>query len=146
MSTPSAIAQRRALVSGHHRPVILGNDWNGQVVIKVKSFRTLILNGLQAYRLPGVDVPCALGAIEVVGTRSGQYRTSLWVGFSREKQLPYPGFSVDSGDAVGTLVVPDTCFAPWLEILKSPQAHFRIGSDGLGNAIASDANLLEGAI
>jgi hypothetical protein len=143
MSTPPLIAHKRGLGPNQHRPIILGNDWNGHVVIKVKGFRALALNGLRTYSLQGVDVPHALGVIEVVGSRSGQYSTSLWIGFSREAQLPDPGFRVEAGEAVGTLVVPDTCFTPWLEILKSPQAHFRIGDDGQGNALASDPSLLE---
>lgn len=126
-----------------HRPIILGHDWSGYIAIRVKGFRSMALNGSKPYRLADIDVPHALGVIEVVGARSGLAYTSFWIGFSRDSKLPGPGFSLDSGNAVGTLVLPDSCFMPWLEILKSPHAHFRIGGDGLGNALASDLSLLE---
>lgn len=119
--------------------------WDGYVPVKVKSFWSLALCGASSHQLPGLLCSEAVGVIRIVGGRTGQKLTSLWVGFSRSEYLPAPRFSLEDEDAVGTLVLPEACFAPWLEVLKSSRAYFRIGGDGHGNALASEMNFLQAA-
>lgn len=125
------------------RSSIVGADWGGYVPVKVKSFWSLALCGTASHQLPGLLFSQAVGAIRIVGARSGHTSTSLWIGFSRGEELPAPQFSLESDDAVGAMVLPGGCFGAWLEVLKSPQAYFRIGGDGRGNALASELDFLE---
>lgn len=125
-----------------HVALNLATEWQGPVVIKVRSYRALALSGLETFRADTLEVPQATGFIELIGPRSGIAATSLLVGFSNQGQGPVSTFELRSNEAVGTIILPGEYFTSWLEIAKSPNAHFRIGADGQHNALASDAALL----
>lgn len=125
-----------------HVALNLATQWQGPVVIKVRSYRALALSGMETFRADALEVPQATGFIELIGPRSGIAATSLLVGFSDQAQAPVGTFELRSNEAVGTLVLPGRYFASWLEIAKAPNAHFRMGGDGRLNALASDAALL----
>lgn len=125
-----------------HIPIDLSTNWQVSVVLKVRSYRALALSGAKTFHLNGLEVPQATGFIELIGPRTGTTQTTLLVGFSDALNIPAATFALAGREAVGTLVLPGRYFAPWLEIAKAPNAHFRTGGDGQRNALASDAALL----
>lgn len=125
-----------------HVALNLATQWQGPVIIKLRSYRALVLSGLETFRSDALEVPQATGFIELIGPRSGTAATSLLIGFSNQDLGPVGTFELRSNEAVGTLILPGKYFTSWLEIAKAPNAHFRIGGDGQRNALASDAALL----
>lgn len=126
-----------------HVPLILGTQWEGAVVIKLRSHRALALDGTSTFRFDDFEVPRATGFIELIGSRTGNAATSMLVGFSDEENRPQSTFALGNGCAVGTMVLAGQYFASWLDIAKGAGAHFRMGGRGQWNALASDAAFLQ---
>ena len=121
-------------------------DWAGYVVTKVKLARAAVLSGIDTFSSEGFTVPMASGFIELVGMRSGSFRTFLKIGFAESNRMLMPTFQLLGNLAIGTLVLPSHCFGSVLQLSNSPMAHFRIGGDGRQNALATDVALLSSAL
>ncbi|WP_313076642.1 hypothetical protein [Melaminivora sp.] len=122
------------------------HDWDSYVTIKVKSVRAIALSGLHDFSEGDLRIAQATGFIELLGARAGALRTALQIGFSLAKELPPPGFALYDTLAVGTLVLPASCFGSIVQFANCPTAHFRIGGDGSCNAIATEAPLLQSGL
>lgn len=121
-------------------------DWAGYVVTKVKHVRSALLSGIDTFVAEDFTVPMATGFIELVGMRSGSFRTFLKVGFTECNRVLLPSFQLIDNAAIGTLVLPSHCFGSALQFSNSPMAHFRIGGDGRRNAMATDVTLLNSTL
>lgn len=115
----------------------VGPDWGSFVSVRVRTKRIAGSSGAATYSSPYLEVPCAVGVIELEGGRVGRHFTSLHVGFSLASKLPGPSFVLTEEMAAGSLVLPGVLFQAWLMLVNGP-AYFRIGGDGSGNGISSD--------
>lgn len=129
---------RRPLL-GEYSSTITGPDWTGYVPIRVKSVRVAAFDAIGDHLSAHLQFAKAAGAIELVGGRIGSHFAELHVGFSLADVRPTPTFHLTDSMAVGTLVLPGHMLSSWL-LLLNRQAFFRIGGDGLGNAISSDVS------
>ena len=121
-------------------------DWEQYVTSKVKNFRASLLSGMETFTEGTFTVPMAIGFIELLGMRVGAFRTVLMIGFTDSSKVMLPSFELLDNRAVGTIVLPSQSFGAALQFASSPTAHFRIGGDGRGNALANDVTLLERAM
>ena len=121
-------------------------DWDHYVVTKVKHVRAALLSGIDTFNAEGFTIPMASGFIELTGMRAGAFRTFLKIGFAESNRMLLPTFQLVENAAIGTLILPSHCFGSALQLSNSPMAHFRIGSDGRRNAVATDIALLNFAL
>lgn len=141
MRNPAEEARAPRGLMGEHAAMVVGPVWDKYVPIRVKGHRVIALSGQDTYSSEFLEVPLAVGIVEVTGVRVGHQHASLRVGFSLAETLPEPSFIQTENEAVGTLVLPVSLFHPWLIVLGQP-AYFRIGGDGKGNAVSSDLSFL----
>ena len=119
------------------------HDWDSYVTTKVKSLRAIALSGLRTFSEGGYSIPFATGFIELMGMRAGARKTVLQIGFTASPEIAAPSFVLLEAAAIGTLTFPSSCFGSILQFANCPTAHFRIGGDGSGNAIATEPTLLQ---
>lgn len=142
MSSAPIDARRRGLLQ-QYVPLDLSTHWDVPQVVKAKSVRSLALGGTVDYVARGLTFEKPCGVIEIVGSRAGHCATTLLMVFSRHGGDGIPRFTLDRGEALGTMVLPIEAFAGFLQLVSSPTLHFRLGGTGEANAVASDVTMLQ---
>ncbi len=135
---PARSAKHRGLMQ-QFTPLNLSTDWAEYNVVKARGIRIVALSGQAAYSANGYTVQNAAGCIEITGGKVGVHGTMLMIGFTLDAAVPPPAFEILSGDAIGMMTLPAHCFAAYAAIANTTGAHFRIGADGMLNALATDA-------
>ncbi|WCM86506.1 hypothetical protein [Acidovorax sp. NCPPB 3576] len=135
---PARSARHRGLMQ-QFTPLNLSTSWTEYTVVKARGVRIVALAGQAPYSANGYTVQNAVGCIEITGGKVGANGTMLMIGFTLDAAVPPPAFEILSGDAVGMMTLPAQCFAAYAAIANTIGAHFRIGADGLLNALATDA-------
>jgi hypothetical protein len=143
MSYVSSDPRRRGLHQ-QFTPLDLSTDWSIPQVIRVKSMRTLALSGKCDFSVHGITFRNPMAIIQLVGSRKGACATILLVAFLSDHKEESCGFSSDTGDALGTMVLPIEALSGVLHITSSPNVYFRMGGDGEHNAVANDPTILQG--
>ncbi len=112
-------------------------------VARVKSMRVIALSGRADYADEGFLVERAAGVIEVMGARTAGHTPVLKIGFTDSPPVLRYTLAETEHELLGTLLLPTSCFSPYLAIATSPSACFRLGNAGALNALATDSSFLE---
>jgi len=134
--------RRRGLLQ-QYSPLELSVNWSKPQTFRVKSVRTVALAGTGRLSLQAFSLEQAVGCIELTGSKAGSVFTSLFIGFTLGPDAPAATFSLNADHAVGTMTLPASLFAAYLQLVSGPCAHFCIGGDGSCNAVGSDSYFLK---
>lgn len=135
---------RRRGLHQQFTPIDLSTDWTSPQVVRAKSIRSVALSGRSDFSIHGMVFPNPVAFIELVGSRKGACATILLVAFTSEPGVNAYDFSTDTGDAIGTMVLPVEAVAGFFQIISAPTVYFRLGGDGSNNAVANDPAILQG--
>ncbi|RYH21423.1 MAG: hypothetical protein EON54_25635 [Alcaligenaceae bacterium] len=111
--------------------------------MRAKSIRSAALSGKSDVTIHGITFPEPVAFIELIGSRKGACSTILLVAFTSKPGTDAFDFSTDTGDAIGTMVLPVEAVAGFFQIISGPSVYFRLGGDGTKNAVANDPAILQ---
>jgi hypothetical protein len=143
MSYLSTDPRRRGLQQ-QFTPIDFSTDWTAAQVMRAKSIRFVALSGRTDFSIHGIDFENPVALIELVGSKKGPCSTMLLMAFASVPGGSVYDFSVSTGDAIGTMVLPVEAMAGFFQIISAPNVYFRIGGDGSKNAVANEPAILQG--
>lgn len=144
MNYARADARRRGLHQ-EFTPLSLANDWDVPNYFKIRSTRSMVMDGGRDLNLFGFEIKSAYGVIELVGSRAGKVRTVLVAVFSDEKNANKSAFNLNEEYVAGLLALPVSLFAAVQQLISMDGAFFRICKDPKFNAISTDATFCDGS-
>ncbi|MET4580292.1 hypothetical protein [Ottowia thiooxydans] len=144
MNYARADARRRGLHQ-EFTPLNLANDWSVPNSFKIRSTRSMVMDGARDLNLFGFEIKKAYGVIELVGSRAGKLRTVLVAVFSDDKNANQSAFKLNEEYVAGLLALPGSLFAAVQQLISVDGAFFRICKDPKFNAISTDATFGDGS-
>lgn len=144
MNYARADARRRGLHQ-EFTPLNLANDWNVPNNFKIRSARSMVMDGGRDLSLFGFEIKGACGVIELLGSRAGKIRTVLIAVFSDDPSSNASAFKLGDEYVAGLLALPASLFAAVQQLTSVDGAFFRICKDPKFNAISTDATFCDGS-
>lgn len=135
---------RRRGLQQQFTPIDFSTDWATAQVVRAKSIRSAALSGQTDFSIRGMVFKNPIAFIELIGSRKGTCTPILLMAFSNTPGTENYDFSVDSGDAIGTMVLPVEAVAGFFQIISAPNVYFRLGGNGAKNAVANEPAILQG--